>query len=130
MAKLPHRDNTDDDGRYYDGLASVRRWPAIVLPRAMMGYHSPPLLALPPSANGPPALAEMHVSSTTTVVEDKQPLVCDVVPRILSYCDARTLSRASGVCRSWRIMANADELWTELCKEGEFCLLACVPKTL
>ena len=41
----------------------------------------------------------------------------DVIPQILSYCDAITLSRASCVCRSWHILANADDLWTGLCKE-------------
>ncbi|KAL7485390.1 hypothetical protein ACHAW6_010984 [Cyclotella cf. meneghiniana] len=44
------------------------------------------------------------------------PLTTDVVPRILSYCDARTLSRASVACRSWYIMANRDELWNRLCR--------------
>ena len=41
----------------------------------------------------------------------------DVMPQILSYCDAITLSRASRVCRSWHVLANADDLWTGLCKE-------------
>jgi hypothetical protein len=41
----------------------------------------------------------------------------DVIPQILSYCDAITLSRASCVCKSWYKLANADDLWTTLCKE-------------
>jgi hypothetical protein len=41
----------------------------------------------------------------------------DVIPQILSYCDAITLSRASCVCRSWYKLANDDTLWTTLCKE-------------
>ena len=45
------------------------------------------------------------------------PLIADVVPHILKYCDAKTLSRASIVCRAWNLMANSNELWADLCKE-------------
>ncbi len=44
-------------------------------------------------------------------------LSLDIIPTILAFCDATTLSRACCVCHSWSIMANANELWTELCKE-------------
>ena len=83
--------NNEDDGN--DGLLVQRSF----LPRAKLGHF---LLALPPSTNCP-----------------CPPLMSDVVPHILSFCDAKTLSRASCVCRSWSIMANSDELWTELCKQ-------------
>ena len=115
MAKLAHC-YTEDDGRHDDGLTLVRRRPANV-PRAMSRNYFP--LALPPSTNCPAAYVEMYTLSSTTYINNSPSLIGDVVPRILSFCDAITLSRASGVCRSWRIMANADELWTELCKEGE-----------
>ncbi|KAL3815878.1 hypothetical protein ACHAXA_010268 [Cyclostephanos tholiformis] len=113
MAKLAHC-YTEDDGRHDDGLTLVRRRPANV-PRAMSRNYFP--LALPPSTNCPAAYVEMYKLSSTTYINNSPSLIGDVVPRILSFCDAITLSRASGVCRSWRIMANADELWTELCKE-------------
>jgi hypothetical protein len=105
MAKSSYCDN-EDDGCCNDGLAIVRR---PFIPRAMSGNF---LLALPPSTNCPAAFAEMYRSTFNF-----PSLVSDVVPHILSFCDARTLSRASCVCRSWSVMANADELWTELCKE-------------
>jgi hypothetical protein len=65
--------------------------------------------ALLPSTNGP---KRMHQSTM-----GPPSIITDVVPDILSFCDARTLSRASCVCRSWSIMANSNDLWTELCKE-------------
>ena len=86
------------------------------------------------STNCPASFKEMYRSATESVggggevnkkknnnnrrpAETALSLVNDVVPNILSYCDARTLSRASCVCRSWNKLANADELWAELCKE-------------
>ena len=125
MAKSSHRVTDDDDGPRNDGgLALVRRCPDIAVPpppRSIIANHRPTFpLALPPPSEMR-ASSSTSTSTTTAVVRDdeRRHLACDVVPRILSYCDARTLSRASGVCRSWRIMANADELWTDLCKEGE-----------
>lgn len=72
------------------------------------------LLALPPSTNSPAIFKNIYQS---TVIVDLPPIISDVVPQILSFCDARTLSRASCVCRSWSRMANANELWTQLCKQ-------------
>lgn len=83
-------------------------------------------LALPPSTCCPSFYKEIYYRSfyyasssskggaVTTVPSLIPP---DIIPTILSYCDATTLSRASCVCHSWSIMANANELWTELCKE-------------
>mmetsp|Transcript_13888 Transcript_13888/g.20958 ORF Transcript_13888/g.20958 Transcript_13888/m.20958 type:complete len:182 (-) Transcript_13888:155-700(-) len=65
-----------------------------------------PLLLLPPSCS-----------------HDEPALVSDIVPHILSYMDAITLSRASSTCRSWNRLANSNELWNELCKE-KFGILA------
>lgn len=81
---------------------------AVCVPRPISSSsmrHHKFLLALPPSTNS---------SATFNVIPS---LISDVVPQILSFCDARTLSRASCVCRSWSIMANANELWTQLCKQ-------------
>ena len=44
-------------------------------------------------------------------------LISDVVPHILQFCDAKTLSRCACVSRSWRTLANNNELWSLLCKE-------------
>mmetsp|Transcript_27844 Transcript_27844/g.47332 ORF Transcript_27844/g.47332 Transcript_27844/m.47332 type:complete len:179 (-) Transcript_27844:2523-3059(-) len=71
------------------------------------------LLALPPSTNSPAAFRKMYQYNVNL-----PSIVSDVVPQILAFCDARTLSRASCVCKSWSIMANANELWTELCKQN------------
>jgi len=59
------------------------------------------------------------VSDSSSSSSSSSPVLLqeDVIPQILSYCDAITLSRASCVCRSWHILANADDLWTGLCKE-------------
>ena len=43
-------------------------------------------------------------------------LIGDIIPTILSYCDAKTLSRASCVCHEWRNIALSNELWENLCK--------------
>lgn len=90
-------------------------------PRSNANHH---FLALPPSTCCPSSFQELYYRSfysssssgaaTTTVPSLLPP---DIIPTILSYCDATTLSRASCVCHSWCIMANANELWTELCKE-------------
>ena len=37
-------------------------------------------------------------------------LISDVVPHILQFCDAKTLSRCACVSRSWRTLANNNEL--------------------
>ncbi|KAL7493596.1 hypothetical protein ACHAWT_002541 [Skeletonema menzelii] len=68
--------------------------------------RSTPLLLLPPSSS-----------------HNKPALVSDIIPHILSYMDAITLSRASSTCRSWNTLANSNELWNELCKE-KFGILA------
>ena len=65
-----------------------------------------PLLLLPPSCSN-----------------DNPALVSDIVPHILSYMDAITLSRASSTCHSWNTLANSNELWNELCKD-KFGILA------
>ena len=41
--------------------------------------------------------------------------MADVVPGVLAYCDAVTLSRAACVSRAWRGWAHCDDLWTRLC---------------
>ncbi|KAL7533220.1 hypothetical protein ACHAWF_004395 [Thalassiosira exigua] len=85
-------------------------------------------LALPPSTNCPEEfLARYHCDLEGDRGDDGErddakrdgppALLADVVPRVLSYCDARTLSRASVASRSWCAMANADELWERLCVE-------------
>ena len=45
------------------------------------------------------------------------PLIADVVPLILKFCDAKTLSRSSCVCKSWNDMATQNDLWSHLCKQ-------------
>ena len=106
-----------------------------IIPRLMipstMNHH---ILALPPSTCCPSSFKDMyyrsyyasshsmHQQNNYRHTDDLLPLVpspipTEIIPNILSYCDATTLSRASCVCRSWSIMANANELWTELCKE-------------
>lgn len=91
-----------------------------------------PPLALPPSTNCPDSFQELYQLYQSVVATCQSPqllaagcdgdggdapfLISDVVPHILSYCDARTLSRASCVSRSWSMYASANDLWTELCK--------------
>mmetsp|Transcript_29568 Transcript_29568/g.67540 ORF Transcript_29568/g.67540 Transcript_29568/m.67540 type:complete len:151 (+) Transcript_29568:104-556(+) len=60
-----------------------------------------PLLALPPS--------------TTYSVGPR--LASDIVPEILSFCDATSLSRCSCVSKQWNELSSDDELWEVLCKE-------------
>jgi hypothetical protein len=84
-------------------------------------------LALPPSTCCPSSMKEIYrrsfyYASSSSNDGGAVPTVPslippEIIPTILSYCDATTLSRASCVCHSWSIMANANELWTELCKE-------------
>mmetsp|Transcript_8140 Transcript_8140/g.17321 ORF Transcript_8140/g.17321 Transcript_8140/m.17321 type:complete len:201 (-) Transcript_8140:320-922(-) len=92
------RDNQSQQGQCYDLVPYVPRPRHAPLPTHRKLRH-----LLPPSDHD-----RDHPSHL---------LPEDTVPHILSYCDARTLSRASCVSRSWRSMANADELWNELCKE-------------
>ena len=40
-----------------------------------------------------------------------------IVPNILSYCDAVTLSRASCTCRDWRSLAACNKIWENLCRK-------------
>lgn len=96
----------------YSRYCSFLQAPFIPRPMPSSSHQHKLLLALPPSTNCPDAFKNMYQSTINL-----PSLISDVVPHILSFCDARTLSRASCVCRSWSIMANADELWTELCKE-------------
>lgn len=74
-----------------------------------------PLLLLPPSSCSSGHRNE-PVSASFTILSD-------VIPHILSYMDAMTLSRASSTCRSWNTLANSNELWNDLCKE-KFGVLA------
>ena len=55
-------------------------------------------------------------SSTNNSCNQLPKLISDVVPHILQFCDAKTLSRCACVSRSWRTLANNNELWSELCK--------------
>jgi hypothetical protein len=41
----------------------------------------------------------------------------DVIPSILSYCDATTLAKAACVCREWHTLCNNDDLWENLCRQ-------------
>lgn len=40
-----------------------------------------------------------------------------IVPTILSFCDAATLSRASCTCRDWRTLAACNKIWENLCRK-------------
>lgn len=40
-----------------------------------------------------------------------------IVPTILSFCDAVTLSRASCTCRDWRTLAACNKIWENLCRK-------------
>ena len=44
------------------------------------------------------------------------PLILDVIPHILEYVDASTLSRFSSTCTLFRSLAYKDELWNRLCQ--------------
>mmetsp|Transcript_13981 Transcript_13981/g.19855 ORF Transcript_13981/g.19855 Transcript_13981/m.19855 type:complete len:182 (+) Transcript_13981:273-818(+) len=91
-------------------------------------------LALVPYVPQPPILWSLYNKQRPTRLlllppssscshHDEPALVSDIVPHILSYMDAITLSRASSTCRSWNTLANSNELWNELCKE-KFGILA------
>mmetsp|Transcript_2248 Transcript_2248/g.3408 ORF Transcript_2248/g.3408 Transcript_2248/m.3408 type:complete len:179 (+) Transcript_2248:215-751(+) len=90
-------------------------------------------LALVPYVPRPPILWSLHNTNKQrptrllllppSCSHDEPALVSDIVPHILSYMDAITLSRASSTCRSWNTLANSNELWNELCKE-KFGILA------
>mmetsp|Transcript_32017 Transcript_32017/g.47121 ORF Transcript_32017/g.47121 Transcript_32017/m.47121 type:complete len:142 (-) Transcript_32017:353-778(-) len=72
-------------------ITSIRR--AIVL------YSSPTAFDIPTGPRTPITIAD------------------DVIPLILSYCDASTLCRASSVSSAWHSIANNDEMWERLCRE-------------
>mmetsp|Transcript_1915 Transcript_1915/g.2829 ORF Transcript_1915/g.2829 Transcript_1915/m.2829 type:complete len:162 (-) Transcript_1915:1103-1588(-) len=40
-----------------------------------------------------------------------------LIPIILSYCDAKTLSRAACVCREWFTMSSSNMIWDDLCRK-------------
>mmetsp|Transcript_28412 Transcript_28412/g.82179 ORF Transcript_28412/g.82179 Transcript_28412/m.82179 type:complete len:198 (-) Transcript_28412:1260-1853(-) len=40
-----------------------------------------------------------------------------VLPTILAFCDAVTLSRASCTCRDWRSLAACNKMWENLCRK-------------
>ena len=39
-----------------------------------------------------------------------------LIPKVLSYCDAKTLCRVAVVNQTWYHVANADPLWERLCR--------------
>eukprot|EP00804_Cyclotella_cryptica_P001405 CCRYP_020612-RB/>CCRYP_020612-RB protein AED:0.29 eAED:0.29 QI:331/1/1/1/0.5/0.33/3/206/169 len=82
---------------------------------ALVPYIAPPKRKSPLTFFPPPPLPSLSSSSKQTHSTNPH-LTTDVIPQILSYCDAQTLSRASIVCRSWYIMANCDTLWNRLCR--------------
>ena len=53
-------------------------------------------------------------------------LVPCIVPNILSYCDAITLSRASCTCREWHAIAQCDDMWENLCRNMFGVSAACL----
>eukprot|EP00547_Thalassionema_nitzschioides_P005096 CAMPEP_0194211070 /NCGR_PEP_ID=MMETSP0156-20130528/9277_1 /TAXON_ID=33649 /ORGANISM="Thalassionema nitzschioides, Strain L26-B" /LENGTH=132 /DNA_ID=CAMNT_0038938499 /DNA_START=128 /DNA_END=523 /DNA_ORIENTATION=- len=53
----------------------------------------------------------------TATDDDDIVLPSDIVPIILSYCDAKTLARASCVCQEWHSISSQNELWERLCRE-------------
>mmetsp|Transcript_20921 Transcript_20921/g.45297 ORF Transcript_20921/g.45297 Transcript_20921/m.45297 type:complete len:161 (-) Transcript_20921:135-617(-) len=57
-------------------------------------------------------------NQTATTNNNNNPtLTTDIIPLILSYCDAPTLSRASIVSHSFYHMATCNNLWNELCRD-------------
>lgn len=44
-------------------------------------------------------------------------LSSDIVPIILSYCDAESLSRTACVSREWHRLSLCNDLWENLCRE-------------
>ena len=88
---------------------------------AMVPYNSSPLIQLSFEIVDP-TLRELIFSDsrivtdangTTTVAPT---LVSCIIPNILSYCDAITLSRASSTCREWHAIAQCDDMWENLCR--------------
>jgi len=88
---------------------------------AMVPYNPSPLLQLSFEIVDP-TLRQLifsdsrivtDVNGTTTVAPT---LVPCIVPNILSYCDAITLSRASSTCRGWHAIAQRDDMWENLCR--------------
>ncbi|KAL3761761.1 hypothetical protein ACHAWU_001277 [Discostella pseudostelligera] len=120
MAKLSNIKDEDERNRVQ------QRWTDLgdpSIPRSPLSTTNH-LLALPPSTCCPSSFKKQYYrsfyyaspssSGADTTIPSLSP---DIIPIILAYCDATTLSRACCVCHSWSIMANANELWTELCKE-------------
>jgi len=40
----------------------------------------------------------------------------DIASLIMSFCDAKTVSRAACVCREWHQLSHCKQLWEQLCR--------------
>jgi hypothetical protein len=64
-----------------------------------------------------PNLRKLIFSSNSMPSPDTPDVPSCIVPTILSFCDAATLSRASCTCRDWRSLAACNKIWENLCRK-------------
>lgn len=82
-------------------------------------FHSKVPYIAPPKPKSPLIFFQNNLSHITPddTTTQNPPLIHDIIPTILQYCDAPTLSRFSSTCTLFRSMANNNDLWNRLCLE-------------
>jgi hypothetical protein len=73
-------------------------------------YSKPYKTAAPPLLLPPSTTAESSVESTAIIIAE------DIIPQILSYLDAITLTKSiSLTCKSWNTLSKCNTIWKNLC---------------
>jgi F-box/WD-40 domain protein MET30 len=58
-----------------------------------------------------------HNSFLLLRIDFLKKLPFELVLRILSFCDAKSLCQASRVCKTWMKLANNDWIWHRMCNQ-------------